>query len=111
MNLEPGPGSESHLSQRREQSAVGPIVIGKQQRPLTQSTLSLEESRQRTGMVQICCGAAKPPETLYQHRATKPPFTFGEIDQNQDGVTFGQLQLRRKRSAHIHHRCERGDDE
>jgi hypothetical protein len=111
LHRQPAVAGESHLTQRRQQTAVGAVMIGQQQTVAVQSADDIEKRYEPLRIIEIGRPVTGLRIHLSQRRPAQAVFTVTEIDQQQFAVTLVQLQLRCQRAADIAHRGERRDDQ
>ena len=110
-NVQPAVPGKCHLHERREQSAIGAIVVGAQQAVVAQLVERRGELRETLRLIEVCRLVAELAVHLRKRRAPQAVAAAAEVDEPQRGRPLIVLQDGGKRGARIAHRRERRHDE
>ena len=110
LDVETDVGRERHLDQRREQAAIGAVVIREQQVVRAQRALHREPALETLRLVDVGRRTAVLAEGLREARAAEPLRAAGEIDEHEHGVDVA-FELGRQRPANVGDGRERRDDQ
>ena len=102
---------EHHLGQRRQQTTIGPVVVGQQSACRVQFLNHGEECLQIVRRIHVGNGVAPLVVNLGQRRAAQAILAAPEINENQVTIAPVGAQLRRQGPAHILNRREGGYDQ
>ena len=102
---------EGHFTDRREQPAIGAVMVGEQLAFLVQALDQREKGFQLRRLIQVGTGISQLAMDLAEDAAAQSILATPEIKQNQIGCFAVIAQLRRQCASGIRTRREGGDDQ